>query len=169
MRRLDTQRFLMSEVLKSTNNNDGSEHVGAYDDGVAQLAGDSQSTASHIFGSGTNVTPILRNCALGAADELGYQPDATTRALIAKRSNIVAVIISRFTNLYCPEILVQFTERLSEQGVRVLLFALESDDDIEIIIEQLSQYPLDGILAAAKMSLEQLKTVNNIGIPVVFF
>ena len=64
-----------------------------------------------------------------AADKLGYRPNAIARGLITQRSNMVAVVISKLTNLYYPEVLVQLTQRFSERGVRVLLFALDRESD----------------------------------------
>ena len=89
--------------------------------------------------------------------------------LITQRSNLVAVIISKLTNLYYPEVLVQLTQRFSARGIRVLLFALEREGDIETILEQMLQYQVDGILTAAMMTPKQLKMVEGIGIPVVFY
>ena len=94
-----------------------------------------------------------------AADELGYRPNAIARGLITQRSNMVAVIISKLTNLYYPEVLVQMTQRFSERGIRVLLFALDHESDVSTILEQMLQYQVDGVLTAAMMTPKQLKTV----------
>lgn len=145
----------------------GRRRATSYD--VATLAGVSQSAVSRVFQQGASASKSMRDRVLQAADELGYRPNAIARGLITQRSNMVAVIISKLTNLYYPEVLVGLTQRFSEHGIRVLLFALEHEGDIESILEQMLQYQVDGILTAAMMTPNQLRTIDNIGIPVVFY
>lgn len=145
----------------------GRKRATSYD--VAKRAGVSQSAVSRVFQQGASASKAMRDRVHAAAAELGYRPNAIARGLITQRSNMVAVIISKLTNLYYPEVLVQLTQRFSERGIRVLLFALENEGDIESILEQILQYQVDGILTAAMMTPNQLKTVEAIGIPVVFY
>jgi DNA-binding LacI/PurR family transcriptional regulator len=111
----------------------------------------------------------MRDRVMAAANKLGYRPNAIARGLITRRSNMVAVVISKLTNLYYPEVLVQLTQRFSEHGVRVLLFALEHEGDTGTVIEQMLQFRVDGIVTAAMFTPEQLETVDNADIPVVFY
>ncbi|MEM1176304.1 MAG: LacI family DNA-binding transcriptional regulator [Pseudomonadota bacterium] len=136
---------------------------------VAALAGVSQSAVSRVFQDGASASKAMRERVMAAADQLGYRPNAIARGLITQRSNMVAVVISKLTNLYYPEVLVQLTQRFSEQGVRVLLFALERESDTETVVEQMLQYRVDGILTAAMFSPEQLETIDNALIPVVLY
>lgn len=106
---------------------------------------------------------------MSAANELGYRPNAIARGLITQRSNMVAVVISKLTNLYYPEVLVQLTQRFAEHGICVLLFAFEHESEIDSILEQLLQYRVDGVLTAAMLQRVQLNTINHAGIPVVFY
>lgn len=145
----------------------GRKRATSYD--VATLAGVSQSAVSRVFQDGASASQSMRDRVIAAANELGYRPNAIARGLITQRSNMVAVIISKLTNLYYPEVLVQLTQRFSEHGVRVLLFALEHEADIDSILEQTLQYQVDGILTAAMIQPEQLQTIRSIGIPVVFY
>jgi len=159
-------------VAKEPNSNksgdkNGRKRATSYD--VAKRAGVSQSAVSRVFQQGASASKAMRDRVHAAAADLGYRPNAIARGLITQRSNMVAVIISKLTNLYYPEVLVQLTQRFSERGIRVLLFALENEGDIESILEQILQYQVDGILTAAMMTPAQLKTVEAIGIPVVFY
>lgn len=122
-----------------------------------------------MFQEGASASKAMRERVLAAATELGYRPNAIARGLITQRSNMVAVVISKLTNLYYPEALVQITQRFSEHGIRVLLFALDTESAVDTILEKMLQYQVDGVLTAAMMSPKQLKTVEAMGIPVVFY
>ena len=111
----------------------------------------------------------MRDRVLSAANKLGYRPNAIARGLITQRSNMVAVVISRQTNLYYPEVLVQLTQRFSEHGIRVLLFTLEHERDIDGVLEQILQYQVDGVVTAALLNEQQLGVVENADIPIIFY
>ena len=159
----------MSKPVKPPENPDSSERRRATSYDVAELAGVSQSAVSRVFQEGASASQAMRERVMAAADKLGYRPNAIARGLITQRSNMVAVVISKLTNLYYPEVLVQLTQRFSERGVRVLLFALEHESDTESVLEHMLQYRVDGILTAAMFSAEQLKAIANAHIPVVFY
>ncbi len=149
------------------NDNSGRKRATSYD--VAELAGVSQSAVSRVFQDGASASKAMRSRVMAAAQKLGYRPNAIARGLITQRSNMVAVVISKLTNLYYPEVMVQLTQRFSERGIRVLLFALEKESDAASVVEQMLQYRVDGILTAALFTHEQLKAIEAAQIPVVFY
>jgi len=159
----------MNEADKTNDSNGKAVRKRATSYDVAELAGVSQSAVSRVFQNGASASKDMRNRVMAAADKLGYRPNAIARGLITQQSNMVAVVISKMTNLYYPEVLVQLTQRFSERGVRVLLFALEHESDAATVIEQMLQYRVDGILTAAMFTPEQLQTIENAHIPVVFY
>jgi DNA-binding LacI/PurR family transcriptional regulator len=79
------------------------------------------------------------------------------------------VIISQQTNLYYPEVLFQLTQRFSDRGIRVLLFTLEHEGDIDSVLETILQYRVDGIVTAALLSPQQVGTIENAHIPIIFY
>jgi len=141
--------------------------VTSYD--VARHAGVSQSAVSRCFKPGASVSKKMRARVMKATEELSYQPNAIARSLITRRSNMVAVVISQQTNLYYPEVLVQLSQRFSERGVRVLLFTLEHESDIDVLLDQIFQYQVDGVVEAARLSGEQIDLIERRGIPFVFY
>ena len=159
----------MNNQAKTPTGNDKISRKRATSYDVAELAGVSQSAVSRVFQDGASASKKMRDRVMSAADDLGYRPNAIARGLITQRSNMVAIVISKLTNLYYPEVLVQFTQHFSEHGVRVLLFALERESDTSTVLEQMLQYRVDGIMTAALFTPEQLKTIENAQIPVVFY
>ena len=152
---------------KATRNGNGRKRATSYD--VAKLAGVSQSAVSRVFQQGASASNKMRDRVMSAANELGYRPNAIARGLITQRSNMVGVIILRLTNLYYPEVMVQLTQYFSEYGIRVLLFAIDNESEVETTLEQLLQYRVDGVITAALLSPEQLENIGAEGIPVVFY
>lgn len=111
----------------------------------------------------------MRRRVLEAAATVGYRPNAIARGLITQRSELVAVIISRMTNLNYPEVLVELTQAFSDIGVRVLLFTIEREADAAGVVDQVLGYQVDGVVTAALLSADQLGLLENAGVPVVFF
>ncbi len=136
---------------------------------VARLAGVSQSAVSRVFKTGASASQKMRERVLAAANEIGYRPNAIARGLITKRSNMIGVVISRMTNLYYPELLVQLTQSFSDRGIRVLLFTLEHESEIDVVLEHTLQYQVDGIVTAAILDSAQLDMLDAAGIPVVLY
>lgn len=136
---------------------------------VARSAGVSQSAVSRAFRKGESVAPRTRERIMEAAKVLGYQPNAIARGLITRRSNLVAIIISNLTNLYYPEVLAELTQRLSNNGIRVLLFSLAAESDVDEVLEQVWPYRVDGAIVAARLSGEQLQGFADRGVPVILY
>ena len=136
---------------------------------VAQHAGVSQSAVSRCFKPGASVSAKTRAKVEKAAKKLGYQPNAIARGLITRRSNMVAVIINNLTNLNYPEVLSQLSACLEERNIRILLFTLGRESDVDQALEKVWQYQVDGIIAAAQLSNGQIQACETRQIPVVFY
>lgn len=155
------------QVKQEPDGADGAKRPTSYD--VAQLAGVSQSAVSRCFRAGSSIAPATRQKVVRAARELGYQPNAIASGLITKRSNMVAVLISNLTNLYYPEVLASLSAKLDALGVRVLLFALAHEGDVDAALDQVWRYRVDGVIAAAQLSAEQLRRFARHRLPVVLY
>ena len=141
--------------------------VTSYD--VARRAKVAQSTVSRCFTPGTSMSDATRKRIMAAAAKLGYRPNAIARSLVTRRSNFVAIIISNLTNLFYPEVLSELSQRFSSRGVRVLLFTLPRESDIGPVLEQIWQYRVDGVVAAAQLSSVQVAEFEQHHLPLVFF
>lgn len=136
---------------------------------VARLAGVSQSAVSRCFKNGASVSKKMRDKVMVAAKELKYQPNAIARSLISRRSNLVAVLVSARLNFYYPEVLFTLTNRFNQKNMRVLLFTVEQESDVDNVLDQIWQYQVDGVISASHLSLEQHKTLEERHIPVILF
>jgi DNA-binding LacI/PurR family transcriptional regulator len=136
---------------------------------VARKAGVSQSAVSRCFRPGSSIAPKTRQRVLAAAAALGYHPNAMASGLITRRTNLVAVLISNLTNLYYPEVLAELTKRLSNHGIRVLLFALQSESEIDATLDQVWRYRVDGAIVAARLSASQIRDFAKHRVPLVLY
>ena len=141
--------------------------VTSYD--VALRAGVSQSAVSRCFKPGASVSAAMRARVSKAAKELEYTPNAIARSLITRRSNLVAVLISNLTNLYYPEVLSELSQQFVRKGMRVLLFTVPHEADVDKIIAQVWEYQVDGVIAAARLTPEQVAEFERRRIPFVLY
>jgi DNA-binding LacI/PurR family transcriptional regulator len=141
--------------------------VTSYD--VARRAGVSQSAVSRCYKPGASVSAQMRRRVMNAARALNYTPNAIARSLITRRSNLIAVLVSNLTNLYYPEVLSELSAQASARGVRILLFALPHESDVDQMLEQVFQYQVDGVIAAVRLQPEHLEAFERRRTPVVFF
>ena len=154
-------------MKRDPSNTDDRRQPTSYD--VARLAGVSQSAVSRCFRPGNSLSDAKRKVILKAAAKLGYEPNVFASSLITKRSNLVAVLISNLTNLYYPQVLAELTQRLDEQGIRVLLFALQNEGDAGEVLSQIWRYRVDGAIAAARLTPDQLALFERHHVPVVLY
>ncbi|WP_371870551.1 LacI family DNA-binding transcriptional regulator [Pseudoduganella umbonata] len=141
--------------------------VTSYD--VALVAGVSQSAVSRCFKPGASVSPATYARVMKAAAGLDYIPNAAARSLITRRSNMVAVVMPHFANVYSPEALAELSQQLTRRGKRVLLFTIQQESDVEHILGDIWQYQVDGAIIAAPVSDEQVQEFERRGLPLVVF
>ena len=142
-------------------------NVTSYD--VALRAGVSQSAVSRCFKPGASVSAAMRARVMKASRELDYTPNAIARSLITRRSNLVAVLISNLTNLYYPEVLSELSQHFVRRGMRVLLFTLPHEADVDRTISKVWEYQVDGVVAAARLTTEQVAEFERRRIPLVLY
>lgn len=152
---------------KKTDAVEDKRHTTSYD--VALRAGVSQSAVSRCFKPGASVSSAMRARVMKAAKQLNYTPNAIARSLITRRSNLVAVLISNLTNLYYPEVLSELSLQFALKGMRVLLFTLPHEADVDKNIAKVWEYQVDGVVAAVRLSHDQIAEFERRQISVVLF
>ena len=136
---------------------------------VARAAGVSQSAVSRCFKDGGSIAAETRARIVKVATELGYRPNALAQGLISGRTGLVALLITSLTNLYYPEVLDELTRRLTARDMRVLLFSLGSEGDVDAVLDQLWRHSIDGAICAAHLSDAQTRLFADHGVPLVLY
>lgn len=141
---------------------------------VARVAGVSTSAVSRTFTPGASVGKKTRAKVLDVASALGYRPNAIARTLSTKKSRIIGVVVSYLDNQFYPSVIEQLSQLLQSRGYHVLLFIGSdksgSDQDTDVILLDILQYQVDGIVLASTMLSSDLSSrCTAAGIPVVLF
>jgi len=154
-------------LMKSKTTKFEGKRATSYD--VARVAGVSQSAVSRCFKPGASVSAKTRAKVNAAAKAMDYQPNAIARGLISGRSNIVGVLITKLTNLNYPQVLSELNRKFDEKDIHILLFTLDTESDVDKVLEKVWQYQVDGIVAAAQFTEAQISACDDRGIPLVFY
>ncbi len=132
---------------------------------VAALAGVSQPTASLVLSRNprARVAPATRDRVLRAVSTLGYRPNVIARALVARRSYALAVLVPDLRNPFFAEV-VSGAERVAvEEGYAVLLCETR-EIAAERHLDALRTRQVDGVIidaiGAGALSDETLAGLN---------
>jgi DNA-binding LacI/PurR family transcriptional regulator len=89
---------------------------------VAQYAGVSPTTVSHVINHRDRVSAHLRERVEKAIAELGYAPNAQAKSLRTGRTNIIALLIPDISNSFYTELVRAAQAALNESGRDVMVF-----------------------------------------------
>jgi LacI family transcriptional regulator len=88
---------------------------------VAQLAGVSTATVSHVINNTRFVSEEVRRKVQAAIEVLNYTPNVHARSLSSGHSRIFGLIISDISNPFFPELIKSIEENASAHGYDVIL------------------------------------------------
>jgi DNA-binding LacI/PurR family transcriptional regulator len=117
---------------------------------VARRAGVSVATASRALnGSRHPVSTELRERILRAAEEVGYRPSAVARALVTRRSRIIAVIVGDIVDPYFAEITRGVEDHANRAGYLTIVCNADRSPDAELAyVRVMRDYAAEGIVFA---------------------
>ena len=147
-----------------------SRRVTSYD--VATAAGVSQSAVSRCFKPGASVSKATYARVMQAALDLDYTPNLAARSLRsvnARRSNLVALIVSDLVTLHDPVMLAELSRQFSLRGMRILLFSQPGDASLDDTLAEVWQHQVDGVVVAAHLSGQQAGEFERRRLPFVLF
>lgn len=138
---------------------------------VAELAGVSIGTVSHVIGGSVPVSIGLREKVLAAISQLDYHPNHIARSLKTRTTRTLGIVVPDMTIPFYPQVI-----RSAEAAARALgysVIAVNSDDSTIRQKEALSllrSQRVDGVLlviASGQSSESQVRKLIASGIPVV--
>jgi DNA-binding LacI/PurR family transcriptional regulator len=137
---------------------------------VARIAGVSQAAVSRTFTLGASVSDETRAKVMAAVDQLGYRPNVIARSLVQNRTNIIGLVVRRFTTPFYAYIIQNFIKALQERGYWALIFNIGQSEELAEALPAALQYQVDGlIITSATLSSHQADECARAGTPVVLF
>jgi DNA-binding LacI/PurR family transcriptional regulator len=138
---------------------------------VAQAAGVSVGTVSHVITGSVHVSEPLRLKVQAAIRQLNYHPNHVARSLKMSKTHTLGIIVPAMTVSFYPHVIRGAESAARQHGYS--LIAVNSDEDGDRQKELLSllrSQRVDGILlviAAAPTPLSQISRILDASIPVV--
>ena len=138
---------------------------------VAEVAGVSVGTVSHVITGSVPVSELLRLKVQAAIRELNYHPNHVARSLKTSKTRTLGIIVPDLTISFFPQV-IRGAEAAAHKH-NYSLIAVNSDDDGERqkdLLSLLRSQRVEGILlviAAAPTPLNQISRIIDAGIPVV--
>jgi LacI family transcriptional regulator len=138
---------------------------------VAEIAGVSVGSVSHVITGSTPVSETLRAKVQAAIRQLNYHPNHVARSLKTSKTCTLGIIVPDMTIPFFPQVIrgAEAAARKSDYS----LIAVNSDDDGERqkdLLSLLRSQRVEGILlvvAAAPAPLNQISLIIDAGIPIV--
>lgn len=138
---------------------------------VAERAGVSAATVSHVLNATRFVSDKTRNRVLTAINDLGYIPSAAARSLRSRRTRTLALVVSDIENPYFTEVVRAAERRAAEAGYTMVLGNTDEALDRErTVLRALLEQRVDGILLAPVSGINEmdhLRQVQERGVPLV--
>ena len=135
---------------------------------VATVAGVSESAVSRTFRDGS-VSAHVRQRVLSAARELGYRPNAMAQALITRRSNVIAILMTTNTNSHFPEVLSELSHAADAHRQRVMLFTVDDPSLVSDVVDQILSYQVDGVLSLTAISAADARILESQSVALVLY
>ena len=136
---------------------------------VAERAGVSVTTVSHVVNETRPVSDELRQRVLTAMDELGYQPNRLARSLRLQETHTIGMIVPDSANPFFAEVARGIEDTSFEQSYNVILCNSDGNLDKELLYTNvLVEKQVDGILfVAAGVSTEHIRALQTRRMPLV--
>jgi LacI family transcriptional regulator len=136
---------------------------------VAESAGVSYATVSHVINNTRLVSPETRERVIAAMDALNYRPNALARSLRQGKTNTLGLVLPDSANPFFAEISRSIEDEAFKKGYSVFLCNTELDTQRELFyVDVLSKKQVDGIIfVAAGDQADSLEFLVGRNMPVV--
>jgi LacI family transcriptional regulator len=138
---------------------------------VANLAGVTQPTVSHVINGTANVSREVTEKVHAAVEVLNYRPNALASGLKTNTTKTIGIISPDISNSYYSCIAKELEALLMAKGYISFLSSTDYDRDSEKkLIDKLLRYNVDGVVVMCEfLNSEPLKSLEYYGMPVVYF
>lgn len=118
---------------------------------VARVAGVSRATVSRVVNGGTLVAAKTTEAVREAINELGYHPNRAARALVTRRTGVIAVIVPEtdervFTDPFFPQAYHGALQAFADSDVQVVLAMAQPGDTTDRMVRYLESGHIDGAI-----------------------
>lgn len=139
-------------------------------DEVADRAGVSASTVSHVLNGTRHVSPETRQRVEQVVAELGYRRNTAARTLAGGSSHTIGLVISGLTNPYFGPLLHAIEHRVSEAGYVLVLGDSHDEPEMEQrVVDSLLDRRVDGLIVAPSADFRAITAprIASTGTPLV--
>lgn len=136
---------------------------------VAEKAGVSVSTVSHVLNKTRHIAPQTERRVLEAIQELKYYKNVHARRLAQSRSDLFGLVISEIANPFFPDLISNFQTAVWNNGFDMLLCNTEYDASrSQGIVRKMIESKVRGVAVMTSMfDPELLDELTDASIPVV--
>jgi DNA-binding LacI/PurR family transcriptional regulator len=139
---------------------------------VGRMAGVSRSTVSRVLNSKGEVDPKTAELVWEAVRKLNYHPNASARALVRKRTDMIGVMLAEVSDPFYEKIVKGIESVVNERNMGVFFYnSYDNLDDHKLIISSaLEGSQVDGLVVVGS-NLGDRKTlleIINQGLPIAF-
>ncbi len=137
---------------------------------VAQDAGVSTATVSHVLNGTRPVSEELAKRVRESVAKLDYHPDRIARSLRTQRTHAIGLIVSDISNPFFSVLVRGAEDAASELGYSIMISNTDEDSEKERLhVNALRQRRIDGLLIAPTEGAdENVQLLVSSGVPFVF-
>jgi LacI family transcriptional regulator len=135
---------------------------------VAQRAGVSISTVSHVINNTRAVSDEVRKRVLGIIDEMRYVPSAVARSLKNDKTNTIGVLVPNSSNPYFAELIRWIEDAAFELGYHIILCnahggARKQTAYLRLLMEK----RIDGLVLVASGADDEQQLLVHDAVPII--
>lgn len=135
---------------------------------VADAAGVSKTTVSHVLSGNRPVSAATRRKVERVMNELGFKPNFFAQALNSKKSHTIALIAQDITNPFYPSVARGLQGAVAGANQAVMLFDAGAGASItQAFVDDVIQRRVDGVVVVVADVEDELQRLQRAGIAVV--
>lgn len=135
---------------------------------VAERAGVSTSTVSHVVNNTRYVSEATRQRVQDAMSTLQYQPNHVASSLRSRKTRTLGVLMPNSANPYFARILAAIESASYEAGYNVIIGNANNDQREKDYLDVMRSKQVDGVLLISTGNFAQsIASLQNAGVPVV--